>query len=96
VLFLGHQAQSNFFAILHPLEVLGKPFNTEERSKRRNGGKKEGFLRAPLFFPLYLSDLDVPELKKYLSETDPCSTRYAEESDKHKNKFSSATSVPPC
>jgi hypothetical protein len=63
VLFPGHQAQSNSFAMLHPLEALGKPFNTEERSKRRNSGEEKGFLRVPLFFPFHLH---VPELKKDL------------------------------
>jgi hypothetical protein len=38
-------------------------------------GKKEGFLRMPLFFPLYLDDFQVPELKKDLSEANPSSTR---------------------
>jgi hypothetical protein len=38
-------------------------------------GKKEEFLRMPLFFPLYLNDLHLPELKKDLSEANPCSTR---------------------
>jgi hypothetical protein len=55
---------------------MQKPFNTEERSNRRNGGgKKEGFLCMPLFFLLYLNDLHVLELKKDLSEANPCSTR---------------------
>jgi hypothetical protein len=55
--------------MLHPLEVLGKPFNTEERSKRRIGGeRKKDFLRMPLFFPPYLHDLQLPELRKDLLE----------------------------
>jgi hypothetical protein len=35
----------------------------------------EGFLRMSLFFPLYLNGLHDPELKKDLSEANPCSTR---------------------
>jgi hypothetical protein len=46
-----------------------KSFNTEERSKRRNGGEEKGISRMPLFFTsLFTSsqDLHVPELKKDL------------------------------